>query len=343
MPSLLPLEETLAAAWPPHAWEDVTVLVAVSGGADSVALLRAMATLKTRGPGRLHAAHLNHQLRGPDAEADERFVVELCRSLDIPCEVYRVHPEELEAASGDGLEAAARAVRYDFLRQTAERLGARYVVTAHTADDQAETILHRIVRGTGVAGLAGMRRARTLSPACTLIRPLLGVRRAELLDYLDAIHQPYRSDLSNADRRFTRNRIRHELLPLLAASFNPGVVEAVLRLGQMAREVQDLVTQLVDDLAQQCVTRPSENECHIDTRRLANQPRYLIRELLIAVWREAGWPLQAMGFAEWDLLAEMASQASESPRKRVFPGNVTVERLEETVCLRGPAVMASGR
>lgn len=359
MPALHPVESKLAATWPPQAWEDVTVLVAISGGADSVALLRAMAALKRGGAGGLGAAHLNHQLRGPDADADEAFVVELCRILDLPCETARVPIGRLAAESGDGLEAAARMVRYEFLRETAERLGARYVVTAHTADDQAETILHRIVRGTGLAGLAGMPRARVLSPACTLIRPLLGFRRAELLGYLEALDQPYRSDLSNDDRRFTRNRIRHELLPRLAADFNPGVVDAILRLGYMAREVQDLVAQLVDDLSEQCVVQPCAGELRINTRPLAGQPRYLVRELLVTAWRNAGWPLQAMGFTEWDLLAEMAVPSRvratpeslrhadsgldrplpptlmpDLPRKQVLPGNVTVERGEGELCLQ---------
>lgn len=332
MPDLHPIESRLAALWPSQAWEDVSVLVAISGGADSVALLRAIASLKRGGTGILYAAHLNHQLRGPESDADEAFVVELCCQLGIQCETARLPPERLSAASGDGLEAAARAVRYEFLRQTAERVGARYVVTAHTADDQAETILHRILRGTGLAGLAGMPRTRVLSPACTLIRPLLSCRRADLLGYLTDLHQPYRSDQSNDDRRFTRNRIRHELLPRLAADFNPGVVDALLRLGSMAREVQDVVASLVDDLSRQCVLQTTNREVRLSTRPLHGQPRYLVRELLIAVWREAGWPLQSMGFAEWDLLAEMAlGPAAPSPgvpRKQVFPGNVTVESRE---------------
>ena len=123
--------------------------------------------------------------------------------------------DRLAAQAGDGLEAAARKARYRFLEQAAGRMGARFVATAHTADDQAETILHRIVRGTGVRGLAGMAR---VGPAgtCHADPTLLGIRRDELRAYLDALGQPYRHDPSNADRRFTRNRIRHGLLPAIA-------------------------------------------------------------------------------------------------------------------------------
>ena len=233
----LPLEEKLAASWPPAAWQDLTLLVAVSGGADSVALLRALTAVQGGGSGRIHAAHFNHHLRAAESDADQAFVVELCHGLGIACEVGHT-AGSLAEVPGTGLEEAARAARYDFFRQAAERLGARYLATAHTADDQAETILHRVIRGTGVAGLAGIARVRSLGPAVSLIRPLLGVRRGEVLAYLEELRQPYRRDSSNDDRRFTRNRLRRELLPLLASQYNAGVVEALLRLGSLAGEAQ---------------------------------------------------------------------------------------------------------
>jgi len=239
-----PLECLLAAAWPPSDWTDVTVVVAVSGGCDSVALLRAVHAIRTGGLGRICAAHLNHQLR-PDADEDEQFVVELCRHLSVTCEVGHVDVGRLAAESGNGIEAAARLARYQFLEQTAGRLGSRFVATAHTADDQAETILHRIVRGTGIRGLSGMARARPLGHA-TLIRPLLQVRRAELQTYLDSLGQPYRPDQSNADLRFTRNRIRHDTMPQLCQQYNAEVANALLRLGTLAGEVQELVDDLVE-------------------------------------------------------------------------------------------------
>jgi len=329
------IEAKLADIWPPRSWQDVTVLLAVSGGADSVALLRAMAALKTGGEGRLAVAHFNHRLREDQSDADEAFVLDLCRRLEIPSEVGYGRPEELTGCGRDGLEAAARAARYEFLAAVAARLGARYVVTAHTADDQAETILHRIIRGTGVGGLRGMARTRPLrlplfepdedhdvteTPGtATLIRPLLEIRRCELVSYLDDLAQPYRSDPSNADVRFTRNRIRHELLPRLAEQFNSAVVDALLRLGTLAGEAQ----------APRCATAKDADSVVIDARPTTELPRYLVRELLIAAWRRQGWPMQAMGFAQWDQLAEMlwACGKSECPSagKQMFPGNILAE------------------
>jgi len=305
------------------------VLAAVSGGADSVALLRAVAALKTGGAGRLCVAHFNHKLRD-EAEDDERFVVALCKQLGLSCETGFGHVAQLAADASEGIEPAARRARYEFLKETAGRLGARFVLTAHTADDQAETILHRIVRGTGIAGLAGMSRTRRLGHA-TLLRPLLSVRRRELEEYLRDIGQPFREDSSNADRRFTRNRIRHELLPLLGRQYNSAVADALLRLGSLAADVQGVIDELVDQLHQRAVKFENKSAVEIDTAQLAGQPPHLLRELLALVWRRQSWPMRSMGFVQWDQLARMLlisdadCSSSTAVNKQIFPGNVQAE------------------
>jgi len=317
----------LASAWPTEAWADVSVLAAVSGGADSVALLRGLAALKRGGEGRLVVAHLNHRFRGEESDADEQFVCRLADDLGLACECGRLEPREIETGS-EGLEEAARSKRYQFLIDAAEKIGARYVVCAHTADDQIETILHRIVRGTGIAGLAGMPRCRRLSQAVTLIRPLLDVRRAELVDYLASLGQPYRQDSTNSDRQFTRNRIRHELLPHLAEHYNPAVRDALLRLGRLAGEAQSLVDELVRELMDDGVVDEAENVTFVRRDRMQGQPDYLVRELLMAVWQSRSWPLQSMGFEEWCLLVRMLRSepgaSNATPGKRTFPGQITL-------------------
>ena len=327
-----PLETQLADAWPPAVWRDVTVLLAVSGGADSVALLRAMARLKTAGKGRLAVAHFNHQWRGAESAADTAFVVSLSAELGLECQAGSAEANADRAP--DGLEAAARTLRYGFFRQTAERLGARYVVTAHTADDQAETILHRILRGTGVAGLSGIGRVRALGPAVSVIRPMLGIRRADIDGYLSQLGQPHRRDSSNLDLRFTRNRIRAELLPHLAANFNPRVADALTRLGALAAEVQTVIDALVEDLMGRYVQQEGLAGLRIDAAGLAAQPRYLVRELVMAAWRRQGWPLQAMGLAEWNQLADMLSATAGPLRPQMFPGSVTASAADGALRLR---------
>jgi tRNA(Ile)-lysidine synthase len=325
------LEVRLAASWPPEDWKDLTVLVAVSGGGDSVALLRGLAALKLPGAGRLVAAHVNHKLRNADSDADQAFVQELCRQLGLACEVAVATVGRTSADRGQGMEAAARRARYAALEEIAGRTGARFVVTAHTADDQAETILHRILRGTGLRGLGGMARSRRLGPA-TLLRPLLGTPRAELAAYLRDHQQPFRTDASNRDVRFTRNRIRNELLPHLAAHYNPTIVEALLRLGDLSRDSQSLMDALVRDAARQCLLRTGRDEVCLDAGFLAVQPQHLVREVLLDVWRQQGWPLAAMGCAEWKSLAAMvsasATQTASGLRKRMLPGAIVAEIRE---------------
>jgi tRNA(Ile)-lysidine synthase len=229
------------------------------------------------------------------------------------------------------LEAAARRVRYEFLTQTAHRVGARFVATGHTADDQAETILHRILRGTGIAGLAGSPRVRPLSPATTLIRPLLQLRRAEVIAYLERLGQPFREDRTNADPQFTRNRIRHELLPQLARQYNPNVVESLLRLGAVARDSQAAIEPLVDTLLYSAVQDGGDDSVRVDRGRLAGAHRHLVRELFVAIWRRCQWPEQGMTFDHWDRLAELAR--STTAGKIVLPGKILAraEGAEMTV------------
>ena len=192
---------------------------------------------------------------------------------------------------------------------------ARYVVTAHTADDQAETVLHRIIRGTGIAGLVGMRRARPLGAAVTLFRPLLEIRRAEIRDYLAAIGQPFREDATNADLNFMRNRIRCDLLPRLASEYNSDVAAALLRLAETARDAQQVIEADVERLLDRSVTPPGKplERVMIHCGQLADENRHLVREMFVTIWREQGWPQQAMGFAEWDSLAALSPRSIRRP------------------------------
>ncbi|HEX3658450.1 MAG TPA: tRNA lysidine(34) synthetase TilS [Pirellulales bacterium] len=325
----------LARAWPPTAWREVGVVVAVSGGPDSLALARGLLELRQPGPGRLMLAHFNHGLR-PEADQDEQFVVELGRALGVPCHVGRSCVREQAAEQGDGIEAAARQARYDFLHRTAHQAGARYIATAHTADDQVETILHRIVRGTGLAGLAGIPRSRPLDPGLALIRPLLAVRRSEVIEYLASIGQPYCTDRSNTDLRFTRNRVRRLLVPLLEEQFNPQVQEALLRLGRLAGESQEVVRSLAEAAAARSVVSSNAQTLEIDIRQIAGQPRCVLREMLVGLWKQQDWPLQSMGLAEWDRLAEALAAAQDIPRW-TLPGGVSAEVQGERLRLTRPA------
>lgn len=289
------------------------IVVAVSGGPDSVALLRALLAVRSSAT-RLVVAHLNHRLRGSESDADEEFVHQLHESLlavhshlALRCEASDV--AAMAQARGDNLESTARQVRYHWLAPVAVETGCRFVATGHTADDQAETVLHRLLRGTGLTGLRGIAARRPLTEHVEVIRPLLHVSRAEVLAYLDELKQPYRLDSSNENLDLTRNRIRHELLPLLARDYNPAIARLLTQLAEQADEA----VRIVAGAAQQLLTAaelPRAGPLLIfDRQRLMQAPRHLVREALRLAWLREDWPQAAMNFAAWERLAELVYTA----------------------------------
>ena len=331
------LEASVAIAWPPSDWRDSHVLLAVSSGPDSVAMLRALVAWKRRDPGcgDLYVGHFNHRRR-PEAEHDQAWLEAVCRQLDVRFTAGTGDVVALAAQQGDGWEAAARSARYDFLRETAEKLGARFVTVAHTADDQVETVLHRLIRGTGLVGLAGMPFVRPLSPSVTLVRPLLHIRRGEVIEYLSAIGQDFRIDATNTDLQYTRNRLRHELLPSLRKYYNAEADEALLRIALQAEESQQVISTLAADLTKRGTQIDVRNGADsrtsraaaivkIDCRALADESPLLVREVCKVAWSSANWPLQAMGFDEWQQLAERVL-SKESLLPINLPGNICARR-----------------
>ena len=330
-----PFETQLAESWPVCQWSDLTVVVAVSGGPDSVALLRGLQALRSAGQGQLVVAHFNHRWRDESAE-EAAFVEQLAGQLQLAC--------LCGAASGSEVqnEETARDQRYEFLVQSARQAGARYVAVAHTADDQVETILHRIMRGTGIAGLAGIPRVRQLDHGIGLMRPLLHCRRTTVTDYLQSLDQPWRTDASNQDLKYTRNRIRQQLLPQLQNQYQEGVQDALLRLGERACEVQQLLDLLTEELMEQsveCQQDDQQQQVRIDCQALATDQQLLLRELFVAIWKRQSWPRQAMGSQQWQRLAEMATNnGSHNGAQSVqsLPGLVEAKKEGESLLLTRP-------
>ncbi len=257
---------TLAATLEPLGLVGARVVVGVSGGADSVALLRGLHALAPTTRLELHAAHLNHGLRPGSAEEDAEWTCELCRRLEIPIVVEQADVRGRARAERWNIEEAARIVRYEFFERKARALGATHVAVAHTADDRAETVLHHLLRGTGLAGLRGMKRSRPLAEGITLVRPLLGVRRPTIESWLAEIGQDYRTDATNADESRTRNRIRHALLPSLEREFGPQVRESFLRLAEQADELQSAIEEAANRLLESSLADESAEICRLDGR-----------------------------------------------------------------------------
>jgi len=216
-------------------------IAAVSGGADSIALLHALLLSQRTQGFLLYVATFDHGLRGQQSADDAAFVAEMSQRWGVECHVGRggLDPD------APGVEARARAARYTFLAKIAHQLGAGWVATGHHADDQAETVLMHLMRGAGVGGLRGMRPSAPLpgSPELSLIRPLLGVSRVEIMAYCARLHIPYRDDPTNDDLAYRRNWVRHVALPTLAHA-NPDINGALVRLSEAAGMDDDLLENL---------------------------------------------------------------------------------------------------
>src|SRR5687767_1272815 len=226
--------------------KDQGVVLALSGGADSTALLLALEELFRMGKLdlRLMVAHLDHGLRGIAGVEDALWVATTARNLGFTVELGKADVVERASHARDNLEQAARRARYEFLRSVAEKCHSRVIVTGHTMDDQAETVMLRLLRGSGMDGLGGMDPVRAIVPgsAILLARPLLGwARRADTEDYCRDREVAFRSDQMNEDERFSRTRVRRQLLPLMA-TFNPLVVESLARAAALLRDDSALLS-----------------------------------------------------------------------------------------------------
>ena len=321
---MVALEEEFTRRWAPYRGEP-RILVACSGGPDSVALVRLLCASHPQRAGLL-VAHYHHGLRGPAADEDARFVEQLCEQQGTSFQLGRAMPGQIERQTGgSGIEATARRLRYQFLRQTAETWGARYLVTGHTADDQAETVLHHVIRGTGLTGLAGIPAERVLSPAVTLLRPMLAFRRTDIENYLRQNEQAARTDEHNSQFEFLRSRIRGELLPLLEKEYSPGVRDALLNLATIAADAQTIIGDLAQSWLNDSRLDTTPGQALLDCGRLRAAPLHLRREVFVCLWREHDWPLQGMRFSHWQNLAELTVTETNDVSCQ-FPGAIQVRR-----------------
>jgi tRNA(Ile)-lysidine synthase len=339
-PESVDLPAQLLAAWPLAQWDGVHVLAACSGGADSVALVRALIDAKRagRGAGRVFVVHVNHGLRGAESDADEAWLQAACETWDLPF-VFRRIPRQTNRAGGlaEHSEESLRNDRYSLLTEMAEEVGARFVATAHTRDDQAETVLFRLLRGSGLRGLAGMQPSRPLSASVTLVRPLLASSRHDLRTWLARLDQTWREDATNASPRYARNRVRNDLLPYLREHVSPQADAALVRIAEQAGEAQNVIDQLAEQLLAACNAVTASDCVALNVAPLANHPPLLVAEALRAAWRATGWPEQAMTHRWWRELAALAQlpdpQSPDTTSTLNLPGNVLARRAGDQLLL----------
>jgi tRNA(Ile)-lysidine synthase len=292
------------------------LVVAVSGGADSVCLLHILAQHREDLGVELHAAHLNHQLRSAESNADAGYVSDLAHKLGVPATIERRDVGAYRDRKGISLEEAAREVRYGFLADVSEKVGASKVITGHTCDDHIETILLHLLRGSGTAGLRGLPARSVLphgakSSRLEVVRPLLDITRQETVGYCRRHRLAPRSDSSNESLSFLRNRVRLELLPELR-SYNPGIDKVLLRLANIAGDdvsfIEEQASLLWPDLAQK-----EGDALYLDVNKMLALPRALQRQVFRKAVKELRGSLKDV---EADHIEAMIESLSKPAGKR---------------------------
>ncbi len=320
------------------------VLAAVSGGSDSVAMLHLLTDLSRRAEPaatpdarRTRAAppcdftlagvaHMNHLLRSAESDADEQFCRELAAGLELPFECQRVEVASIARTGRVSIEVAAHDARYAFLRAAASALQANVIALGHTRDDQAETYLLRLLRGAGSAGLAGMSPRRD-----EFIRPLLECSREELRAYLHDRGLAFRADASNADVGIPRNRVRHELIPLLADRFTPGIVGVLARNASLARRDEAWMSGQAEAASAAIVSHDAEDRTVIDIAGLLAQPPALALRVVRQALREVAGS-RFCGLDQVESVLTIASGSDGGAPSADLPG-VRVERIGGNVVL----------
>lgn len=304
--------------------ERTRIVVAVSGGPDSVALLRGLLDLRDDCELQLIVAHYNHRFRGADSDQDAEFVAALAARFQLPFVLGQA-----DVATAVVREESARQLRYQFLEDVCREHQATHIATGHTRDDLVETVLHHLFRGTGLTGLRGMPWERQTLNA-TIIRPMLDLARCDVLSYLAAMGQNYRSDASNDDVALTRNWLRQDLLPVIRERF-PHVDAAVARLSQQAGETATLSSWIGQQVLAAATHSAIPDHVELATAVLTGYPRAAVRECFVQLWIAQGWPLQEMGFKRWEELADLVFAQSGTT---TFPGPIEARRVGALLRLR---------
>lgn len=320
------LLESVQHDWPIENWRGTTVVVAVSGGPDSVALLDALQRLKANET-QLVVAHFNHAQRGIQSDADMAWVERLASSYALPCVCSSLAPPQGTTAGGGASEAFLRQARHRFLKTIASHFGAAWIATGHTSDDVVETMLHHLLRGTGPAGLASIAPVRRLNRHTQLVHPLLGVNKTMVLEYLTQHGIEYRTDPSNASDRYTRNRIRHQLLPYLRAFAGSERLDERLRItAQWIREEHAVIERLASEWLAAASIEHGEDHFELSLEKTRATAWPVIREALVQQWHARAWPLREMGAKHWERLRHLIERAwlSPHPHRLQLPGEIEV-------------------
>lgn len=298
---------------------DDRVVIALSGGPDSVFLLHALDKLKKILNVSLYAFHLNHGLRGEEADRDMEFCENLCNRMKIPIQVVRRDVAAFAHENGLSVEEAGHQLRYSIYKDMLEHFGADIIATGHTFDDQAETVLMRLLSGAGKKGLAGIAPVRE----GYIIRPLIEVRKQEILDFLEWSNIRYKLDSTNLDDSMLRNRIRNVLIPLLKEKFNPQVEENLCRIATIFQEEMNYLDETTGSLLNR-YARVTENRAVLDIEETLSLSPFIAKYLLRRLVAVFSGSLKDISFEHTNSLFDLLESRSGS--SVILPGGLKAER-----------------
>lgn len=337
MDLLADFERALASLGILHAGD--AIVVGVSGGPDSLALLHLFMRSRETSGWRLYALHLNHQIRGDEANADAEFVASTAAEWGIPCRIEQADVPAIAAQSKLSLEDAARQVRYAALAQEAERVGAKVIAVGHNADDQAETVLMHLLRGSGSAGLRGMQPVTVLSAPqgkapLYLLRPLLGITRATIEAYCAEQRLNPRADQSNLDTAYLRNRLRYEIIPLLQ-TVNPNLITLLGRTATIIAAEYEIVLAQAEAAWRSVVREESTQRVCLDLERWRGLPLALQRIILRRAIGLLRAHLRDIGYLHVEEAIRVA-QTGQTSTRASLPGGLML-RIEYDSLVIAPA------
>jgi tRNA(Ile)-lysidine synthase len=304
------------------------VLVAVSGGADSVALADILITFAPKYALRLAIAHLNHCLRQSESDRDETFVASLAKRLELPFYVGRENVRRYQEQHRLSLEDAARQLRYGFYASIAAKYGYSKIALGHHGDDNAELVLMNLMRGSGLLGLSGISPVRDKK----IVRPLIHLRRSEIMDYMAAKNLDYVTDSSNWDLKYHRNKIRARLLPELKSEYNPKLIDSLNRLSAIVGAEEEWIEGLIHPIYKKTIVYKRKKELGLSISELNQQPIAVRRRLIRKAIRSAKGNLRRIAFAHVERVCQLA-QIGPTSGLLDLPDRIRIQRDHEVLSI----------
>lgn len=303
-----------------------SVVIAVSGGPDSVALLHILYEIAPHFSLKLGVAHLNHGLRQNDSDNDAGFVESLAATFDLPCYIQKRDILRYQRENKLSLEEAARRVRYEFLDHIANAYQYNKIALGHHADDNAELVLMNLFRGAGTLGLSGIPPKRDEK----IIRPMIGLRKGDIIEFLNQNRLKWVIDRTNADTRHLRNRVRHDLIPMLRTAYNPSISETLNRLSSIVRSEEEWIEDVVRPFFEKAVLRVRQNRIELSVPVLNRYHKALQRRIIRLAILKAKGDLRRIGFVNIDSVIDLL--VNKSPLGEIdLPAGIRIRRDQDTI------------